>query len=50
MAEVVRSRLTLKKIRTALFIRSYAIYRISEYLTKKYKIDKKLKPCKESLE
>lgn len=41
MAEV-KARLTLKKIRLTLFVRSYANYRISQEIRRKYKVDSKL--------
>lgn len=43
MAEV-KARLTLKKIRLTLFVRSYANYRISQKIRRKYKLDSKLTP------
>jgi hypothetical protein len=41
MAEV-KARLTSKKIRLALFVRSYANYRIAQEIRRKYKLDSKL--------
>ncbi len=41
MAEV-KARLTFKKIRAALFVRSYARYRIAQGIREKYKLDDKL--------
>lgn len=41
MAEV-KARLTFKKIRLTLFTRSYANYRISQEIKRKYKLDNKL--------
>lgn len=41
MAEV-KARLTFKKIRLTLFVRSYANYRISQEIRRKYKLDSKL--------
>ncbi len=43
MAEV-KTRLTLKKIRLVLFTRSYANYRVSQEIKRKYKLDNKLTP------
>ncbi len=42
MAEQIKARLTLKKVRLTLFVRSYANYRITQGIKKKYKLDSKL--------
>lgn len=39
----IKSRLTFKKVRLSLFIRSYPFYRISQGIREKYKFDNKLK-------
>ena len=44
MAGKIKSRLTFKKIRLSLFLRSYAYYRISQGIKENYKFDSKLKP------
>lgn len=42
MTGASKTRLTFKKIRLVLFLRSYAFYRISKEIVRKYKFDKKL--------
>lgn len=42
MAEITKARLTFKKIRLALFVRSYANHRIAQGIRKKYRLDNKL--------
>lgn len=44
MAVVSKTYLTFNKIRTSLFLRSYALYRITEFIKRKYKIKKRLRP------
>lgn len=44
MAGNIRSRLTFKKVRLSLFLRSYPFYRISQSIREKYRFDNKLKP------
>jgi hypothetical protein len=44
MAGIVKTRITFKKIRLALFLNSYACYRISQSIKEKYKFDGKLEP------
>ncbi len=41
MAEPIKARLTFKKIRLALFVRSYASYRIAQGIRGKYKLNNK---------
>lgn len=42
MAEIVKTRLTFKKIRLGLFVKSYANYRIAQGIREKYKLNNEL--------
>lgn len=43
MAGTAKIRITYKKLRLVLFVRTYAYYRISQYIGEKYRFDNKLK-------